>query len=136
MKLLFLDIDGVVNCKSTTQRMNGFIGVDPELMQKVKHIKNMTGCQVVLSSTWRLNNASFMDISRRIALLGATKNLSNFRGDEIREFMSRKPYKDCVYAILDDDSDFYPDQPHFKTSFDTGITDEIVKKVIKHLGEV
>lgn len=29
MRIVFLDIDGVLNCKSTRQRHKGFIGIDP-----------------------------------------------------------------------------------------------------------
>jgi hypothetical protein len=37
------------------------------------------------------------------------------------------------YAILDDDSDFYADQPLFKTAWQTGITDEIAQQVTEYL---
>lgn len=55
------------------------------------------------------------------------------RGDEINDWLAKHPEVD-KYAILDDDSDFYDDQPLFKTTFKDGLTDEIAEAVIEHLG--
>ena len=38
MKVLFLDIDGVVNRVGTRQRYRGFMGIDPVLAFKVRKI--------------------------------------------------------------------------------------------------
>ena len=54
------------------------------------------------------------------------------RGDEINAWLSEHP-EVTKYAILDDESDFYDDQPLFQTTFETGLTDEIAQKVIDHL---
>lgn len=45
MKVLFLDIDGVLN----TNHAN----IDPELCAKVERVLNATGAVIVLSSAWR-----------------------------------------------------------------------------------
>ena len=54
MKVLFLDIDGVVNCMTTRQLHRGFIGIDPRLALIVENIvRAVPGLKVVLSSSWR-----------------------------------------------------------------------------------
>ena len=53
MKIIFLDIDGVVNCMYTKQRLRGIIFVDPRKIQLVKDIVAATGARIVLTSTWR-----------------------------------------------------------------------------------
>ena len=39
------------------------------------------------------------------------------------------------YAILDDGTDFRPGQPLFKTTWDTGLTDEIAAEVTGWLNQ-
>jgi hypothetical protein len=69
-----------------------------------------------------------------VKVSGITPTLGNTRGDEIREWLRKNP-EVTKYAILDDDSDFYPDQPLFKTTFETGLTDEIAKQVTNYLNK-
>ncbi len=33
MRVVFLDVDGVLNCRSTEDRFHGFIGIDDELVR-------------------------------------------------------------------------------------------------------
>lgn len=54
MKIIFLDIDGVVNCSDTKERFHGLIGVESEKIKLVKQIVDATGAKLVLSSTWRM----------------------------------------------------------------------------------
>ena len=59
MKVIFLDIDGVLNCigsfNRTKTRFNGFVGMDPTLVARFNSLVEKTGARVVLSSTWRLD---------------------------------------------------------------------------------
>ncbi len=131
-KVLFLDIDGVVNCKDTFKDGRLF-PLDPEMAFRVGKIQLYTDCQVVLSSSWKNHPESVENVERRVVkLLDKTPNLSGIRGDEVNKWLEQHP-EVKRYAILDDDSDFHPDQPLFKTSWDTGITDEIMYKVILYL---
>ena len=61
-KVLFLDIDGVCNSvrymKSGAHRPGSMLGIDPYPAFMVGKIQLDTGCEVVLSSTWRLNKMS------------------------------------------------------------------------------
>lgn len=146
MKILFLDIDGVCNCANTTQRHRGYIGIDPYMAFMVGKIQLDTGCQVVLSSSWRHTEAGVEEVERQVVKLldktGSEGNDPNrppgvenyLRGREIKAWLDKHPEVE-VYAILDDDSDMLPEQlPNFfKTSWQTGITPEIAEAVTKHL---
>jgi len=146
IKVLFLDVDGVVNSKRTVQRTSaGFIGIDPYLSFLVgKIILNVPDLKVVLSSTWRLWDESTDEVSKRVApLYGKTPHMpipggaeECERGKEIKAWLDE--HTEVVeYAILDDDSDMLPEQMShfFKTEWATGITEEIVEKIIAYFGD-
>ncbi len=58
MRVLFLDVDGVLNCALTTDRFNGMMGLDERFLENLSKIvktsseKNVTN--IVLSSSWRV----------------------------------------------------------------------------------
>ncbi len=146
MKILFLDIDGVVNCKNTSQRHRGFIGIDPYMALLVNRIVEATGAKVVLSSTWRVLEAcrnevksqviDFMDVTPPSTYNKTTEHNST-RGEEIQAWLDENGYKVKKYAILDDDTDMLPEQlpNYFQTTWEVGLTEEIANKVIKHLNK-
>jgi hypothetical protein len=138
MKILFLDIDGVVNCVSTTQRHRGFIGIDPCLAHLVRAIVEQTGCQVVLSSSWRHFPDGRKEVERQVcSIFDVTPtSSSNFRGDEIRAWLNAHP-NITHYAIVDDNSDMLPGQlpSFFETSSKTGLTQDIADKIIEYLNK-
>lgn len=137
MKVLFLDIDGVVNCKDTVQRHRGFIGIDPLLAFYVGKIQLDTDCEVVLSSSWRYTQDGIDEVERCVVkcldITTKSHGLSS-RGMEIKEWLDSHP-EVTRYAILDDNSDMLDEQlPNFfKTPWDTGITKEIAEAVTHHL---
>ena len=53
MKIIFLDVDGVLNTKSTKARCNGYIGIDENKLPFLKEIVDKTGAEIVLVSTWK-----------------------------------------------------------------------------------
>lgn len=148
-KVLFLDIDGVCNSAEYAERRfkktgkGGLLGIDKTLAERVRRIVKETGCDVVLSSTWRLypnardqvrrDVVGFIDVTRN--LQAGAQNGRTERGYEVQEWLDRHPEVE-QYAILDDDSDFLPDQWLFKTTFKLGITEEIADNVIAHLNSI
>lgn len=128
MKLIFLDIDGVLNCRHTKERKNGIIDIDPFFVDVLNWVLDETDARIVLSSTWRfdenwhetMKNAGIKDV-----FIGRTgRSSKDFRGDDIQDYLDEHHKEIDTYIIIDDDSDFYPWQPHAKTSFfEDGIRD-------------
>lgn len=163
VKILFLDIDGVVNSVVTAQRHRGVIGIDPYMAILVDRIVQATGCKIVLSSTWRLFENSREEVRQQVGefiactpsmpLMGGAEMCE--RGKEIKAWLEANPTIKCDtptscpqnsramcnghkierFAILDDNSDMLPEQSEnfFKTSWSTGLTQEIANEVIKYL---
>ena len=53
MNVIFLDVDGVLNCRFTKERVYGFIFVMDRKVEMLKSLVDETGARIVLSSTWR-----------------------------------------------------------------------------------
>jgi len=139
MKVLFLDVDGVLN----TSKSRSLNSLSKPRMRRLQRIVEQTGCIVILSSTWRkLPDAARLLKSRlryrNVYIRDYTPVLHNrWRGEEIHAYIEGADYKIDVYAILDDDKDMLEFQlPNFfQTDPDYGLTDEITEKVIQHLNK-
>ena len=57
MEVIFLDIDGVLNCTNTPNPRKFPYVVDPKLLKRFKRLVQQTGANFVLSSTWRYDPA-------------------------------------------------------------------------------
>ena len=118
MKIIFLDIDGVLNSSDYRQRMGmDYFSqiIDRRKMPLLKHMVEETGAEVVLSSTWRkfwnpgetqTDSAGqyFFDLFREYGLWIHSKTpvLERAgRNEEIQAWLERNPYIDG-YVILDD----------------------------------
>lgn len=136
IKVIFLDIDGVLNSKDTIQRWEdgSFIGIDPYLVAIFNRIIFATGAQIVLSSTWRLHEDGREEVRKHVMdFIDVTPSIGyGHRGTEVKDWLDRHPEVE-KYAILDDDSDFLPHQPLFQTTWEHGLTEEIAKDVINFL---
>lgn len=148
MKVLFLDIDGVCNsrmfsAKQFAKGVGGFLGIDPAPAELVRDIIDKTGCKVVLSSTWRLSATErekvrnqvceFIDVTPDLPHNNKNhKDYRTHRGTEVQAWLDGHP-EVKQYAILDDDSDFLPEQHLFQTTFMHGLNRKIADDVIKHL---
>ncbi len=138
-KVLFLDVDGVLNCARTTARYNQFIGIDPYMALLVNRICEATGAQIVLSSTWRLqknlrDEVNSVIFPTPIDVTPDHNDMTN-RGSEIQAWLDQHP-EVTRYAILDDNAwmnEGEQQKNFFKTSWEIGLTEEIADKVTKHL---
>ena len=147
MKVLFLDVDGVLNCEETfksSNRFRGVIGLDPYMGLLVNRIIEATGCVVVLSSSWRGSKEGEEEVERQISskLYDRTgRCCTGIRGVEIYQWIvknvawAHRPENggDFRYAILDDDMLLWQKDHFFQTSSKTGLTDEIAEAVKTHL---
>jgi len=113
MKLLFLDIDGVLNCKTTQERWNGLTGIDRRLVSIFLEWLNGKDIGIVLSSTWRLYDDTKEHLAAAgLSWIGQTPDLRAIRGHEIAQFLNETPGV-AAYAILDDFADMLPEQLPF-----------------------
>lgn len=141
MKLIFLDIDGVLNNSYTKEKLwNGFTGVDKRLLKMFLdwHIK--TDYQLVLSSTWRSGGDYMQELNDQglfwKTVTPRTSIHGDRRGDEIQIILDQlKPDR---YAILDDlePSKFLKHQRPFlvQTSYVKGLEPKKLKKLDEILG--
>jgi hypothetical protein len=139
MKVLFLDIDGVVNCKTTTRRYRGLMLVERRLADIVRDIVvAVPDLKVVLSSSWREAAGGRAVVEEQVVtcfdVTPCFQAEDDVRGYEIQAWLEMNPGVE-KYAILDDDSDFLPHQlpSLFKTTTDVGITRHLADRIVAHL---
>lgn len=151
MKVIFLDVDGVLNSRAYTswqienQGRADVDQIDPKEVVLLKQIVDATGAEIVVTSTWRIGRGSpwcpFHTLQKELLkqgliILDCTPILRSTRGDEIKAWMEQKLIESFV--ILDDDSDmgeFTETENFIHTSFDIGLTPEHVSQAIKVLNK-
>ena len=113
MKVLIFDIDGVVNSERSCAAFDGYPhDFSPRDMARFDHVAlalvrklcDVTGCSIVLSSTWRLT-FTLHEIAGALDLpvIDATPDLGDAcaRADEINAWLRCHP-EVTHYAIVDD----------------------------------
>lgn len=157
MKILFLDIEGVLNSSSWYMRRRtlNFVPrkivdqmiyeIDPEALARLRRIVEATGCELVISSTWRriYKMVQFREAFNhfgwvQVPFADKTPVLQQgIRGDEVRAWLNTTGKIMDVerYCCVDDNSDFHPDNNLFQTSHDKGLTDEVADSIINFLNQ-
>lgn len=134
MKIIFLDIDGVLNNYSTPGEC---LCWEPDSVKILKRIIKETGAEIVLSSTWRKieRHCDIITDDMQINYIGKTPSLYKKRGIEIQAWLDEHPDIDVEkFIILDDDSDMEHLMPHLlQTDGEFGLTNEIADEAIKRL---
>lgn len=116
MKVIFLDIDGVLNTAFNCNKMSLSIGptgddygilFDPEAIKFLKRIIDETGAEIVISSSWKYAY-SYQEILRMWedrelpgSVIDVTPNVSKHRGDDIDQWL-RECGHVTDYVIIDD----------------------------------
>jgi hypothetical protein len=109
-KVLFLDVDGVLNNVKTKERILGYIGVDAKLANLFTRWHRHKKVPVVLSSTWRLSPEMHPFLKMNgIEWFDVTPKLNSCRGLEIAHWLNAHQ-EITHYAILDDTDDMMPGQ--------------------------
>jgi hypothetical protein len=134
MKVIFLDIDGVLNCGQTRNPRKLPYIVDPRLLARLKRLLQLTRAKVVLSSSWRLDPVGMLAAKHfGVPFMDTLPDLpKKTRRDEVLSWLSAHP-RVSRYAIIDDEDDELDDMPLFQPSSKTGITPEIIKGVDHYL---
>jgi hypothetical protein len=134
MKVLFTDIDGVLNCKKTPNPRKLPYVVDATLVRRFRAMLESTGAKVVLSSTWRYDPAGLF--SARHSGIPFDDVLPDMPGqsrrDEILSWLAANPGV-TRYAVLDDEDDQLDDLPLFQPSARHGLTEDICAGLTQYL---
>lgn len=148
MKIIFLDVDGVLNSQNyfiskyheLGRPVRGKEEIDKVAVKYLKEIVDKTGAKIVLTSSWKIIKRQVQDLKDvlkeyNLSIMDITSNYADKRGKEIREWLNNN--KDVEsFVILDDD--FFKDYNGLEnnlvnTSFITGLTKEDVKRAINIL---
>lgn len=143
MKVIFLDIDGVLNSVRTAVAYGGYPhaleereGFDDVAIRMIRGLCEANDIQVVLSSAWRLH-CDYRDVGKAFSLpiIDRTPSMLGPRGKEIADWLGRHPEVDR-FAILDDDSDMLDVQMPFfvKTDGFEGLSWSAFLKLCEILG--
>ena len=152
MKVIFLDIDGVLNSdayfnKIRNLKIQGIKSeIDVEKIQLLKKAVDETGANVVLSSSWRYTrNAQYLKelLLHYNIYTDSTPFIQNKRGLEIKQWLADHPYVED-FVILDDEIfDSYDENLINKLvkisdsngyNFGEGLLPKDVDEIIKRLG--
>ena len=155
MKLIFLDIDGVLNSeryiKAEHARTGKCMGgstvemIDLSALRELERICFETGARIVVSSCWRIgrtveelrkifDDASFSMPERIIDRTPSHDR--GTRGEEIAKWFEEDWITPDSFIILDDSSDMKPYRTHLvKTNWKTGLTSAIADRAIAKLKE-
>jgi len=147
MKVLFLDIDGVLNNDATTEKSpDGYTGIDDSLVERLAKVIKELELTIVLTSTWKddwINkkpDGLYLDAKMEkhdIQILNRTFDTSESkRGSGIRTYLSQNDIESYVIVDDNDFSDFTDELlDHFvMTNPVTGLSDAdivAIKKIVK-----
>jgi len=141
MKIIFLDVDGVLNCQGDFKGKSLHV-LNKDMIARLDKIKEATGAKVVLISTWRKfrkhrdylkkNGVKFID--RTIDFCLPPSERYGQRGAEIEHWLNKRP-DIKKYVIIDDEWDFLEYQRPLlvKTQWLVGMQDEHVEQAINIL---
>ena len=162
MKIIFLDIDGVLNCRTSKSYCHddkyGLItGIDFDKVKRLAKIVEATNAKIVLSSDWRVgwekhytarkpSHAKYLDNHLKkkgnLIIFDKTPIINKgswYRGEEIITYLNL--HSDITHYVILDDTLFEDfNRKEIKehlvlTDYIIGLTDNDVEKAIKILGE-
>lgn len=163
MKIIFLDVDGVLNSEDDLmiyREKNVITGcimyaeVEDRPLKLLKEIVDKTSANIVVSSSWRIGcersgrerifgkglyeklEKRLRDYGMEIYDITPSLGTGTQRGDEIREWLSKHQIENFI--ILDDDSDMreYVEMENFiHTTYKHGLTEELKDKAIEILNK-
>lgn len=151
MKVIFLDIDGVLNSNRSAKALGGMPWpgkakdrdwhlFDPVAVGLLQKACEETGAVCVLSSSWHASDPQDLsDLENRleVQIVGVTPDSrgSEVRGEQIHMWLCGHPEVEA-WAIIDDDADMLEYQKEFfvKTSFREGLLFEHYMRLVSILG--
>jgi hypothetical protein len=165
MKIIFLDIDGVLNSdvytdselyKQATVGMSGMqvllvahhLHLDPDAIFLLNDLVKQSGAEVVLSSTWRVKYTSeqitdmlkgrgaTFKVSARTPILYGKLSSRIPRGKEIEAYLKNLKTQPESFVIIDDHDDMLHLKPFLvQTTMKHGLTEHHVKRALEILNK-
>ena len=150
MSVVFLDVDGVLNCDESTSRCLNVIGIDDDKVKRLNKIITATDAKIVLVSSWKETwsasdkegqdeYANYLDKKlkrQKLTVMDKTFDRGANRGHGILQWYSHKDVD--KYVVLDDE--IFPDYKAYGvtnhlvlTDPEVGLTDADVDKAIEML---
>jgi hypothetical protein len=151
LRILFLDIDGVLNSDAWVRQCIGtgksaWHDMDPTAVRHLRRIVQTTKCDIVISSSWRcfysldeiawtIKQAGWG--SAPLPIIGETPQLpgplllgavDDLRGREVEAWL--QAHEHYRYCILDDKEWFLPHQPLVLTDYRVGLTADDAERCI------
>ena len=131
MKILFLDIDGVLSTQEN--KLNDYS------IKNLNRIKTESGCKVVLTSSWRKSNERLLMLKNNgIEYYSCTPDFSTqndrhgavHRTKEIKSWLKNNQCE--TFVIIDDDAESLVELKDylFQTNYKIGLTIAIADKII------
>lgn len=127
MKIIFLDIDGVLNLKYPGHDKYGRL-FHPHFIDNLRTILEATGAKIVMSSSWKINGIDWLrDMWKDRNLPGEIVDITPdlyyeysvlrddddyCRGDEIKQWLDNNS-NITSYVIIDDDTDMLEEQKKY-----------------------
>jgi hypothetical protein len=134
MKVIFLDIDGVLNSKRTANPRGFPYIVDPQLLSRYLGLLARTAAETVLLSTWRHDPVGMLAARHYgVPVDHVIPDMQHHaRGQEISSWLKTHP-EVSRYIVLDDENDQLDDLPVFQPSSKIGLTSELVDAAAAYL---
>ena len=154
-RLVFLDIDGVLNCKSTVDKVGPYRGIEDEKVALLKKLVLATKSKLILVSSWKEHwyrqqeqksqqdeLANYLDEKLLKYGLKITAKVSDYeclgRGHSINKYINyikEKGIDIASFIILDDHSHDYKEsgllENLVKTNFNSnGLTQKHINKAL------
>ena len=155
MKVIFLDVDGVLNSKEfimsqhiNGKRKGGIIGTSDEMMDRLQTIVKESGAIIVMSSSWRggfmAGNEHFEKnitkpfAKRNMFITDITPRDRNMeRGLEIKAWLDKHPEVERFIILDDEEFDIHEHYPKqlVKTDWKIGLQDQHVELALIKLNK-
>jgi hypothetical protein len=157
MKVIFLDIDGVLNCSTTENTLYGYDFVDEDKLVRLKRIIDQTGAVVVLTSTWRIGwyhsddghiteaADMFVELERELLKYGIElmdktpmfRGGMSVRGQEIKRWIENQDEEIESFVILEDWESLWPYNEDNIVWVDetVGLSEADAERAVKILGK-
>ena len=143
MKIIFLDIDGVIINRASCKKR--YDSADPGCVTNLNGLIAKTGAKLVLSSCWRIGrtvkelNELLVNWGVQGEVIDKTVELPGMnvqRGDEIGQWLREHQGEVEAFVIIDDDADMGQLLPHLvHTRFAPGMTANDAEMAIKVLAK-